>query len=387
MRRAVAATLLAGLLAANGAVAEFGRTDPEPAATLLLPYFEVDLSDPNGENTVLTVVNSSSIPTIAHVVLWTDWAIPTLGFEVFLEANGSADINLFDVFNSGQLPNSAPLVLVAQTSGFVIVPPCSPAQLAPDTLVEIGRAHRGLSSSLFSNRCGGHEFGDRSARGFITIDNVDSCTTLLPTSPGYFGESAVALGGNVLWGTFAQIHRADGTSAGSALVPIEAAPFAVGSSFYDSFADSSGQDQREPLSERWRSAYYNDESRQTDAILWRDPGESTNPQPCGTAPDWYPLTDGTFRVFGSDGNSFDASAFIPFPLATNRVRIDDAALPTPFALGRISINLDPIVVATQSGIIVPPGSQGYLWTLHQLGPGQAGATAGAEGPDPILSLR
>ena len=44
-----------------------------PAATLLLPYFEVDLQ--NGDQTTLfTITNVSRYSQIAHVTIWTDWA-------------------------------------------------------------------------------------------------------------------------------------------------------------------------------------------------------------------------------------------------------------------------------------------------------------------------
>lgn len=41
-----------------------------PAATLLLPFFEVDLQAPagQGETTVFTVINTGGVPQVAHVV-------------------------------------------------------------------------------------------------------------------------------------------------------------------------------------------------------------------------------------------------------------------------------------------------------------------------------
>lgn len=49
-----------------------------PAATLLLPYFEVDLQNINGETTLFTVTNVTDTPQIARVTLWTDLAVPLL---------------------------------------------------------------------------------------------------------------------------------------------------------------------------------------------------------------------------------------------------------------------------------------------------------------------
>src|SRR5712691_1669776 len=61
-----------------------------PAATLLLPYFEVDLSSkPDlARTTVFSVTNVSPIPQIARVTVWTDWAYPVIGFSLFLTGYG-----------------------------------------------------------------------------------------------------------------------------------------------------------------------------------------------------------------------------------------------------------------------------------------------------------
>lgn len=54
-----------------------------PAATLLLPYFEIDLQ--NGEQTSLfTITNVSRYSQIAHVTLWTDCAFPFSRSTFFL---------------------------------------------------------------------------------------------------------------------------------------------------------------------------------------------------------------------------------------------------------------------------------------------------------------
>src|SRR5215216_1332535 len=51
-----------------------------PAATLLLPYFEVDIDDPAGETTLFTITNVSNEDQIAHVTLWTDYSFPVIDF-------------------------------------------------------------------------------------------------------------------------------------------------------------------------------------------------------------------------------------------------------------------------------------------------------------------
>src|SRR5947207_10817781 len=74
-----------------------------PAATLLLPYFEVDTVAPTGAGatTLFTIVNTSRYPQIAHVTLWTDWAYPVLSFNVFLTGYDVQGFNLFDIIVRG----------------------------------------------------------------------------------------------------------------------------------------------------------------------------------------------------------------------------------------------------------------------------------------------
>src|SRR5262249_6781405 len=80
--------------------------DRVPAATLLLPYFEVDLDRPNGRTTLMSVVNASGQPRLAHVVLWTDLGVPTLTLDLFLTGYDVQTLNLRDLF-AGRLPQTA----------------------------------------------------------------------------------------------------------------------------------------------------------------------------------------------------------------------------------------------------------------------------------------
>ncbi|HVE70558.1 MAG TPA: hypothetical protein VNI54_04250 [Thermoanaerobaculia bacterium] len=75
-----------------------------PAATLLLPYFEVDLDDGQRENTLLTVTNVTAKDQIARVTLWTDYSYPVLTFSVYLTGYDVQSISLFDVLGGGVIP-------------------------------------------------------------------------------------------------------------------------------------------------------------------------------------------------------------------------------------------------------------------------------------------
>src|SRR5438093_9871409 len=74
-----------------------------PAATLLLPYFEVDFKSQQGtaRTTLFTITNVSNLPQIAHVVVWTDWSFPVLDFNIFLTGYDVQAINLYDVIARG----------------------------------------------------------------------------------------------------------------------------------------------------------------------------------------------------------------------------------------------------------------------------------------------
>src|SRR5688572_25927092 len=76
-----------------------------PAATLLLPYFEVDIDSAagTGETTLFTITNVSQLPQVAHVTLWTDWSYPVIDFNIYLTGYDVQSINLFDVIARGRL--------------------------------------------------------------------------------------------------------------------------------------------------------------------------------------------------------------------------------------------------------------------------------------------
>src|SRR3954453_16150880 len=98
MKRTVFLGALSGLLAfAVPASAILCNIDVSPAATLLLPYFEVDLSNPNGLTTLVSVNNSSAQAVLAHVTIWSDLSVPVLAFNIYLTGYDVQTINLRDI--------------------------------------------------------------------------------------------------------------------------------------------------------------------------------------------------------------------------------------------------------------------------------------------------
>src|SRR3954454_8506067 len=69
-----------------------------PAATLLLPYFEVDFTN-RTQNTLFTITNVSRLPQIAHVTIWTDWSFPVFDFNIYLTGYDVQGISINQVLN------------------------------------------------------------------------------------------------------------------------------------------------------------------------------------------------------------------------------------------------------------------------------------------------
>src|SRR6202035_3933778 len=108
MNRVALTLLAAGLLGlAIPAGAVICTIDDVPAATLLLPYFEVDLANPNGVTTLFSVDNAAAAAVLAHVVIWSDLSVPVLDFNIYLTGYDVQQINLRDLIVNGLIPQTA----------------------------------------------------------------------------------------------------------------------------------------------------------------------------------------------------------------------------------------------------------------------------------------
>lgn len=222
-----------------------------PAATLLLPYFEVDLGPNRSTTTLFTITNVSRIPQIAHVVVWTDWSLPILDFNIYLTGYDVQPINLADVLISGLVaqpagtgPTTAQSPIGSQSAGFPnnysITLNANFLQtgigcgtlpgVIPASLMALVRA--ALTTGVYGacTTAGGVH---ANAIGYVTIDVAASCTTALPTdgSGTYFGVAGGILYDNVFIGDYQQLGPAPaGTTAasfdagGNAMVHIRAVP-------------------------------------------------------------------------------------------------------------------------------------------------------------------
>jgi len=341
--------------------------DNKPAATLLLPYFEVDLN-PSGMNTLFSINNASAAAMIANVVVWTDLGVPTLGFQVYLTGYDVQTLNLRDVFN-GRLPRTASrgqdpngdISPQGQLSQDLDVASCAgtlPYQDLPASFVtHLQMAHSGRFSSVF-NGCAGQYLGDTRLRGYVTVDTVSGCTLKYPSDPGYFGPGGVATNANVLWGDYFYVDPANKYSDGENLVRIKAFPgaFRAGdATFYGRYVGRSGADARQPLPTSWGSRYVNggDFSGGTDVVVWRDSGRTVTPFACGTHPAGFPLllaSEVTFdeeeqpvlpQLFpGSPGSPQPAPEHTVFPAEANKLHLGSPVFPLPFNFGWLFFDLN-----------------------------------------------
>jgi len=363
--------LLAAVLAlavAPPAGAVLCTLDNAPAATLLLPYFEVDLADPAGRTTLVAINNASDKATLAHVVLWTDYGVPTLVFDVYLTGYDVQTINLRDVFQ-GHPPQTAdrdrdPLDTISHQGPFsqdVGFPGCAglpPGDMPASLVTHLRRAHSGQPSPLFGNLCAGADFSQpQIARGYATIDVVKACTPLRPVDAGYFGTDGVAGFDNVLWGDFIQVDPAGFVAQGQNLVRLEADPgrFGPGSvTFYGRYVNGSGADGREPLATDWAVRFLNGGTFTggTELVVWRSPTWPGVPFPCGTRPAGVPRSQREILVFDEQEHvavnepfpipePVPQAALVPFSLAASRVSMGGATLPIPWNFGWLRLDLRP----------------------------------------------
>lgn len=303
MARFNACALVLAVLLPVPASATMGTIDVTPAATLLVPYFEVNLADVNGVTTLMTVVNTSSSPVLVRVTLWTNMAVPTRAFDVFLVGYDVQGINIRDIL------------------------------LGSDDAVRA--AHLGQPSALFGGNCAGADFGDEVARGYVTVDSLNqvSSSAVFPGDPGYFvaGGVGFASNDNVLVGDFMLVDPANNFSQGDNAVHIEANG-SYGSqgeyTFYGREVGGTGEDNREPLATTWAAGFVNGT---TDYVVWRDTGVRGESFACGSLPSWSPISQELVVDFDTETNPQLSDpgdpVVVPFPIATGRVSVGGPQYP------------------------------------------------------------
>lgn len=224
--------------------------DHKPAATLLLPYFQTSVSNAggniaptpfggglNGTDTLVTVVNASSAPTLAHVTVWNRRSVPVLDFNIGLTG--------FDVVSwsmggalTGTLPDNPALAgdnACADSSFVRFTPIALPTSNDAGASTNYGTPAfpQSFATALAAELDGSDDcaagdippaFGDNGTdllSGYVTIDMVNYCTFDNPNDPAYWEDVAAGFE-NSLWGDYTIQSEGTTPTFGGPLVALEA---------------------------------------------------------------------------------------------------------------------------------------------------------------------
>jgi len=284
-----AAVAPAHVVTANNASCDIGTY---AAATLLLPYFEVDYqtTTPNAVNTVFTVINTSRLPQIIRVTIWSDLGFPVMWFPMFLTGYDMETISLYELIARGYVP--------VTYSGAPTGPASADGDANPNHLLDIRCARSGgsmtpelvhrlqriLSTGERDTEC---RVGTKHqhATGYVTIDVTNSCDLTSPMEPGYWNDTI--LFDNVLTGDYERINPDSSTgnyAGGAPLVHIRAIPEGGAAAspanvpmpytFYDRYTPAGAKrvDRRQPLPAVFAARYIEGGSTgfRTNFMIWRE---------------------------------------------------------------------------------------------------------------------
>jgi len=309
-----------------------------PAATLLLPFFDVDFKSPQStaRTTLFTITNVSNLPQIAHVTIWTDWSFPVMDFNIYLTGYDVQAINLYDIIGRGIIaptsgtssntespanPSAGSQPACAATPGGCATGALLPVNLAttnpnitsfafcgnlpgpipPALLTDVQLMLTTGKGTGAGNPCTGTVGGvHNDAIGYLTVDVNAACNTSLPNVGTYF--TTFILFDNVLIGDYEDINpnpAVGNFAGGNPMVPIRAVPEgglsgAAGGvfpgtnlpfTFYDRYTTGlvdRRYDRRQPLPALFAARYINGGAGafNTNYKIWR---EGTVNNVCTTA--------------------------------------------------------------------------------------------------------
>ena len=272
-----------------------------PAATLLLPYFEVDLNNAAGagETTIFTVTNTTNVPQAARFTLWTDYAYPAITFHIYLTGYDVQSINLYDVIRRGQIaPNDgtgSDVSPVGSLSGTgendrdnprLNEASCVnlPVQLPSVFITRMQQAFtQGVIPAAGSTpECRNAGNAHTNAIGYVTVDVVNKCDVSMPSEANYWEDDLAY--DNVLIGDYIQVNGAQDYAQINPLVHIRAVPEGgtydasaatnLPRTFYSAFnaTGAAGSDRRQPLPSTFAARWIGGGPAlfQTDLKIWRE---------------------------------------------------------------------------------------------------------------------
>jgi hypothetical protein len=335
-----------------------------PAATLLLPYFEVDLANPAGETTLFTVTNVSQAPQIAHVTVWTDFSFPVLDFNIFLTGYDVQSINLFDVLSRGRiaepgtssdsdvgrrsLDNDANLAIGQSFANCNRLAVIIPTTLLPSLQSALTNGLYPAGGCTSAQRVGGTH---PTARGYITIDLASNCNTSLPSDAGY--STTQILYDNVLIGDYQQVNSSQNFAQGNPMVHIRAVPEGgapngaltnLPRTFYSRYQAGGTADRRQPLPSTFAARWISGGSTgfSTGFKIWRE-GTQQGPATCTNV-----AVNGAIAI----------TEFVRFDEEENPTTFTPGEIISPVPAGGVSLPETSRPLATDS--IFPPNPDGAV---------------------------
>jgi hypothetical protein len=393
----ILAILFVLLLAIPAAAATFGNgnggprtTDNDdscdisvqPAATLLLPYFEVSTDFPITDTTIFTITNVTDADRIARVTLWTEYSFPVISFNIYLTGYDVQPINLFDVIVRG--------VIAPDEGTGNEVSPRGPLS-DPDTLIEgqfcdrmpgqlddayVQRMQSAFTLGVipplgtFSPACAPVGNVHANAIGYATIDVVGNCLFSQPNEPAYFSQDIRY--DNVFTGDYQQIDTTTQSAQINPLVHIRAIPegrtpstrntahFRVNfpDTFYGRYSAGTTSDARQPLPSTFHARWIEGGPLQYETFykIWREGTTGVGAQ-CTEYANNAALPVREVVVFDEQENPFVSAGPLTLP-ETSLLAVDDGAMPpvTNGAQGGWTyFNLDTVGGdgdATQNWVIV-----------------------------------
>jgi hypothetical protein len=363
-----------------------------PAATLLLPYFEVDVDNFTGQTTLFTVTNVTNVDTIGRVTLWTDYGFPVISFNLYLTGYDVQAINLFDVIVRGIIAPDAGTGTAIRARG-----PNSDVNPALD-LSRCDRLPGSLDNVYVERMMDAFTLGTvdpigsvlpgcdtvggvhENAIGYATIDVVGNCLFAQPTETDYFANEIRF--DNVLTGDYQQLDATNNYAQANPLVHIRAVPEGgtpaqrrngsayrtnLARTFYDRYSPANSDDARQPLPSTFAARWVQGSGLgfQTFYKTWREV-----PTGAGAVCDDYagntdlPITE---VVVFDENENFVAQNLEEHPVelaATSLTAVSDDMLPqmTNGAVsGWMYLNLDSETgdqEAQQGWVVVSMRSQG-----------------------------
>ncbi|MGN6517853.1 MAG: hypothetical protein ACTHK2_00325 [Dokdonella sp.] len=370
--------------------AAIGALDDTPGSTLLFPYFEVDLGDPAGRDTVLTLQNASATAMLAHTIVWSDEGVASAIFDIYLTGYDIISFSMRDVLNgtlpltasdgqdpadtiSPQGPYSQDINFASCTGRLPYAPGTIPAP-AGMTPADLRNALTGApTSGIAAGMCWGRNVGDGRARGYVTTDLVSFCSDLKPGDAGYADVPFAALTAqNSLLGSFIIATPATSEWFVDSALSLEStysndpSPITTPGNytFYGRYNGWNAGDRREPLPTTWVSQGELDTS---SLIVWRDTKTNGQPHACGADPAYYPLGQEGFATFSPDSSYGGAGAGTPL---ANAAQLAPASVLGPVSgkLGQFFANLNTSVPAGSNPPSDPAAAQSYVGVARaQLG--------------------